>query len=679
MRSQPTVTWNPKTRRLTVEWQGETLFGGKIEGAEPSVEWRVESRPVEPVQLGYGHGPADAGGVPEGVAAESLVVTISASEPVTLKGLAHGGPDAFACAPEGGPEMVRGFVGESKSALNRGVYDRDGDWALYIDEPAACTVRQSGKAGFTLAATGTEIRLVLKWDFYRAHRGYFHWGPDKKLWRKPVAGWCSWAAHGRDVTEEQVLAAADLLERELLDYGYDIVQIDDGYQLLYQHDPKPLEPGQGVADFWTNSNEQFPHGMKWLALRIARRKLTPGIWVSSTLPLGLPDEWYVKSADGQPYRGPWVIYAVNGMIGEAVEAAFRKTIRGLKKQGWRYFKIDTIRHVLYDSYRQVPEYWKSRGENMEEAFRRIFQGIADEIGQSIYMLSCWGTIPEMAGIADGCRIGGDVGPNWGSATRSAYSSAKFNYLNNVLWLNDPDYMCFRLPVEQARSWASYVALTGMQLMVSDPAESYDEPRLDVLRKVGPPLSVRPAALRPIQPAPELWLLEIDKPWEHYSVLGRFAWDEDGLPARKIAFSELGLDPTCGYLVWDFWNEKLVGEFCGEFPAEKLAEGESRVYGIRPALGRPQVLATNRHIGMGAHELAEIRWEGEAPAEPVLSGRMKLPAGREFDVFIHIPDGYRLAEPETAHLRLEQKGRIARLTLENLRGGWVDFSVRFTTG
>ena len=194
----------------------------------------------------------------------------------------------------------------------------------------------------------------------------------------------------------------------------------------------------------------------------------------------------------------------------------------------------------------------------------------------------------------------------------------------------------------------------------------------------------------MQPTPELWLLEIDRPWEHYCVLGRFAWSDEGLPARDVEFAEIGLpadaeprvrasfgaqslpkhsSPT--YLVWDFWKEKLVGELGGEFPAEELAEGECRGYGIRPALGRPQVLATNRHIGQGAHELIAVRW-----ADGKLSGRMKLPAGRAFSVFIYVPEGYRLAQPESEHMQMEREGPVLRLTLKSERGGWADWSARF---
>jgi len=38
--------------------------------------------------------------------------------------------------------------------------------------------------------------------------------------------------------------------------------------------------------------------------------------------------------------------------------------------------------------------------------------------------------------------------------RTAKYVAQFHSLNNVLWRNDPDYMCLRVGVEPSKAWAS---------------------------------------------------------------------------------------------------------------------------------------------------------------------------------------------------------------------------------
>lgn len=663
LNNDPQVNWNSETGELSISY-GRTIFQGCI-SKNAQVSWGIQKSKPEPVYLGYDHGPEVAGEVPEGVTANSLVISINNVEGVSLSGTVNGNSDAFACLPKGGDDIIRCSYGQSQSLLNRGVFDRSGDWVLWVSEPANSAVQYLNDGEFELSADGPEIRLELMLDFYRNHRGYFHWKPEREAWKEPVAGWCSWAAYYQGVTEDQILAVSDLFSKELKDFGYDVIQIDDGYQTFNQNATEPLALGEKVADYWVSSRpNQFPHGMQWLAEQISARGLTPGIWISTALPLGMPEEWYVKDADGNTYQGPWVQYAINGMIDEATDAAFKQTIRGLKDQGWKYFKIDTLRHIIYDSYRKVPEYWSARGENPDIAYRGILEAIKEEIGSSIYMLACWGTIPEFAGIPDGCRIGEDVGAVWESALISAKHTSQFNYLNNILWRNDPDYMCFRLTFEQCRTWASFVSLTGQQIMVSDPAEAYDEPKLDILRRVGPPIFTKPLNLHPIMSAPELWTLEIDDAEAPYIVLDRIAWNQDGLPERRIRFADLGLPANTSYLVFDFWNEQFMGEFTEDFPAEAIAEGDCRVYAIRPSLGRPQVLSTNRHISQGAYELEDVAWDGT-----ILSGKMNLPAGHEFSIFIYSPNEYKPANADT------QNG-IIKLTLNSEQGGLVPWSVSF---
>lgn len=666
------IEWEASSGALNIAYDGKTIFSGTVhvlgEGATAEVEWRETSRPVERVNLlSLGHGPEYSKDPPSGLMAKSVHVSISApGSRVAVKGRVFCAADAIACLPDGGPEIVRSGVANTHNALNRGVFDRDGDWALWSPEPAVCSVMPDGSGSdsteFTFEASGEGVELVFDEAFYRLHRGFVHWNPAKKLWREPVCGWCSWAAHFLNVTESDMLRAADFVSENLLDYGYDIVQIDDGFQRYNSSQPAPLGPGEKLADLWLNPNDKFPHGMDWLAQEIASRDMTPGMWLNLSLPLGMPEDWYLADTDGKPFDGPYAHYQVNGLVDGAVETAFGEIIHGFKEQGWDYFKLDTIRHILYDAYRRVPEYWTGRGEDSDLAYRAVIQGMRDAAGAESYVLGCWGVIPEIAGIVDGCRIGGDVQPDWGSARMAAKCASQFNYLNNVIWLNDPDYMCFRLPLEQCRSWASMVALTGMQLMVSDAPETYDEPRLDVLRKVAPPLFVHPTTLRPVAHDTELWALDLPGPEKPYTVLGRIAWAGE-LPAREVAFAEIGLESGSKYLVYDFWNEEFVGEFEGGFAAPQLAEGDCRVYAIRPSLGRPQVLSTTRHIGQGAYELRDVRWE-----DNTLSGEMKLPADRPFSVIIYVPDGFQA--------RCEQTGATVRLTLADPCGGWVLWSVRF---
>lgn len=657
----------PSPDAIEIRWQGKPVLSAS--GLDRRAEPVRLVEPCESLFLGYPHGPKTAEYVPQGRERETYRLEVG-----RLRATIAASTDAFACTDDPNAPVGSSF-GRPRIPAANAVYDRTADWLLTFEGDVS--VRPIGKRGFEVESTGPCV-VRFKPNYYRDHLGYFLWDKSKPLWKKPVAGWCSWMAHRQDVTEADVLAAARFFSENLKSYGYDIIQIDDGFQRVLQfgQDNKGAEP---FSSYWTKPNEKFPRGMESLAHQIKALGMTPGVWVGYYLPLGLRhEEGYVTDPDGKPHKGPWVNYAVNGLDAGARNEAYIDTIREFKRQGWDYFKIDTLRHVLYDSYRQVPGYWKARGESMEQAYRTIMAE-TKKAAKDSYVLACWGTIPELAGLADGARIGEDVGPDFESMRRSAKYIAQFQYLNNVVWRNDPDYMCFRVPIEQARAWATLTFLAGGHLMVSDPVVAYDPAHVDALRRVGPPIDTRPLNVVPLGPDPELATLSAEKGGEQWTVIARFAWQD--LPAREVELknaphpspsprkrSEGFPEPAAaGQLAFDFWEEKFLGSV-ESVPFRALAKGECQVIAVRPDLGRPQVLGTNRHLSQGAHELENVRW-----ANDILSGKFKRGPGQAWSLYIRVPRGWSVRDASARH---GQTGEVLKLTFP-IGEVPIDWRIRFS--
>lgn len=620
-------------------------------------EQGVSRSPVQEVFLGYPHGPKTSGYVPK----DTLAITrVGALTPYPKQRAALTLPlaDGMPCLVES--TFPISVIGQPQIPADS-IYYRKADLLVKV---VGGTLRRSDR-GFTVESSGPLLVTAMP-DYVRYHLGYSLW--DKRpVYDKPIAGWCSWMAHLQSVTEEDVLRASEFLATNLRDYGYNIVQIDDGYQRSMQDGEKPLGPGERYSEWWTKPNEKFPSGLPSLAQKIKAKGLVPGIWVGLYTPLGLRNQKdYILDKEEKPLRGPWVNWAMNGLAPGAEEAYF-ETFRTLKRQGWDYFKVDTLRHVLYDNYRLNPEYWSARKQKMETAYRRIMTEIKGIAGSS-YVLACWGTIPELAGIPDGCRIGEDVQPRVESMQKAAKYIAQFHHLNNVVWRNDPDYMCIRGDIELARSWSTLLALSGGHIMVSDKPESYSPDHVKVLRQIGPPLISRPANVAPLPPDPEFLALHCQKGSEQWTVLGHLAYGQ--LFASSASVETWGLDPARTYLAWDFWQTKFLGLVKGTLDWRGLAPGQCQVISLRPLQDHPQVLGTDRHIGQGVHELERVLWTKNR-----LSGRFLRAPGSDWRVFVHVPNGFVPVGATGAELTMESDS-VARLRFSE-GNSWQSWSVTFS--
>jgi hypothetical protein len=150
---------------------------------------------------------------------------------------------------------------------------------------------------------------------------------------------------------------------------------------------------------------------------------------------------------------------------------------------------------------------------------------------------------------------------------------------------------------------------------------------------------------------EWWLQEIDRPFDHWSVLARIQWGEKrqtewkwdlkGLPQQEVKFADLGLHDDRDYLVFEFWSQKFVGKSSGAFTAPAMDENNGmQVFAIREAREHPWVLATTRHLSQGGVSLSDVKWDADAKT---LSGKSAVVVGDPYVLTVHVPAGFRLAD------------------------------------
>lgn len=659
-----------KKNTISINYDNRTIFSGEMNLAAETFLHKVNI---------YQEG--------EKIQQVILLTTLDWNKRIKVSGKLFGSEESFPCEadrPSRGPAIVRHTSGLSRSLRNRAVYDRSGDWVLSVDEnprvviaPIQATEKQNI---FSMEIEGSEVVLRFRPRFYQKHRGLKYFEPwTYNVWPHSVAGWISWFAFFDKVTEKNIIETADVFSEALGPFGYEYFQIDDGYQR-----------GRAAAELWLNPNEKFPHGLKFLADYIKSKGLRPGIWTAAGIDqkdfAEKHPEWFVRGSDGKVARGNWIDYALDASNSEALDNIVRPLYRGLRQQGWEYFKVDGLRHLRYEGYNANRDYFDKKKLDRVEVFRRYSQTIRQEIGSDHFLLGCWGVRPELFGIIDGCRIGSDG--------FSYAGLAQYNSFNNVVWRNDPDHIELG---ESAYCSTMVTTLTGSLLLLTDKPEIYRTSAIEPARRTAPVLFTRPGQLYDVDrsrsenlsyadtevsgsgprvfdasftPNCFLYLLEISRPFDEWCVLGRTGGD-----FPEIRLADLGLDPTAEYFVFEFWSKKLLGSFNARFsPGQIDPKFKSQAFCLRERKPHPQLIATSRHVTCGGVDLTNLQWDGER-----LKGKSTLVGRDPYTIYLTEPAGYRFKKfdcPQLPPAKIEKEGMLLKIMLSAEKSGEVEWSAHY---
>jgi hypothetical protein len=658
---------------IWMEYDGKPLFQAEIEasGKKYRVNRMTEKRNGCVTQL-------------------VILTTLNFKDKIEVSGTITGSQESFPCEADRrdkGISIVRHSYGLSHSLLNRGVYDRNRDWVLSVDHNPEVRIspREDGteRLVYDISIRGREIIIRFRPLFYQKHRGLHYFEPWRyKIWSEPVVGWCSWFAYFSDITEENIKKAADVLSEILSPYGYEYLQIDDGYQR-----------GEGLPEFWLQPNEKFPGGLKDLAQYIKNKGLKPGIWTNVSFDqeefAQRNKKYFLLDEGGRVAHGNWINISVDGSNAEAVDRIIRPVYTGLRQMGWEYFKVDALRHLRYEGYNSYPEYFRKKNVERVDAYRKLVLAIREEIGKEHFMLGCWGIRPELIGIIDGCRIGTD-----------GYSFAglsQYNSFNNVVWRNDPDHI--ELSAEEAYRSTMVTSLTGSLFLLTDQPEVYHTDRVEPAKRAVPVLLTRPCQIFDVDPSRSnhldrvdvevsgsgprifdasrtptvhLFLMEINKPFENWMILGRTGGKDD-----NISFEELGLESNADkeYYVFEFWSKQLIGNFSESFPPGKIdPKYNCQLFCIRERLDHPQVMATNRHITCGGYDLEDVRWKNN-----ILSGKSRLVGNDDYILYLTEPSGFSLKDVSCEGVmlkKIQKKEGMVQITLLSETNAMLCWKVEF---
>src|SRR6185369_531818 len=111
------------------------------------------------------------------------------------------------------------------------------------------------------------------------------------------------------------------------------------------------------------------------------------------------------------------------------------------------------------------------------------------------------------------------------------------------------------------------------------------------------------------PMPGIWLVTDSRNYVRRDVLGLFNWESRDQTITCTA-AKAGLEPTKTYHAFDFWADAPSAGFRGEVKFD-VPPQSCRVIAVRPALGRPVLVSTSRHVTQGIVDVADEKWSASS--------------------------------------------------------------------
>lgn len=512
---------------------------------------------------------------------------------------------------------------------------------------------------------------------------------DVKLWPENRAVWCTWYA-GWD--REKMYDYKDGIAKGIQD---NIPLIKTNFSSRGARTMRICDDHIAYGD-WADVTRAFPQGLSEAATEVRAAGLIPGVWyptywasTGSEVFKNHP-EWMAMEADGSPYilkdefqiksrlKAPNKFSVFDSSV-PAVQDYFEKVAATWKNRGFAYVTNDFL------AFATAPDYYHNKIFSKAQVLRAGMEAVKRGLGDDVFYRTIGGQFGTCLGLAHDVRIAGD---SHGDRPFAYQRTGSAWFYNHRTWINDPSAIVFMRygefrDEEWNRMWISWIALAGTVMTYGEQLEELPEKYIDIYKRMFPPLKVagRPLDLWENQPY-TLWGMQPDKDDDSYCLFGVFDLDGQGKRGLSLNLDEV-LSRATGwqkmktmsprYLLWDFWNEKLL-ETQDQELSLPMPKKSCRLFALRQYRGVPQLLGTNGHFSMGAIETENIVWN---PATNTLTGKTSGNGGEATTLFFYVPSGFKLAENGLADKRFTYEIRDKVLAIEvPATTAKLDFAIKF---
>ncbi len=627
--------------------------------------------------------------------------------------------------PSRNPDVMYFALGPVAGSTFHSLFDRKTDTAIRFPEDTlmARNPRDDGRLDVTVPVPGNAVVRVLPEYFVKTLGVPFYVPFDDTSFPRPPTIWCSWTSYYAEVKEDDMVRDADWIAGNLKPYGFEYVQLDDGY-----------DRGKEGEHYWIEKWDQakFPHGPRWLAGYIKSKGLRPGLWLVPNAYAGAVEQhpdWYVRDKQGKIIRD-YNTPALDQTNPEVLQF-LRKLFTTLRDWGFEYYKFDG-EHALP---RYVPAVDRSKLHDPQadpiEAYRKRLAVIRETIGPRTFVEGCpAGTPLNGIGYFNSYFDGHDVYNSWPGMY------ALFSSINaNAFWNHMVAYVMpgegievgppmtvaeaekrrppsvvrtaltrekplsgFGTTLAEARTLVTHLSLTGVAYPLASVLSELPEERVALLKSTLPTLPILPldlfsrgtdmqwnkfVDLRPddyIHNYPEVLDLKVSARSGTYDVVGVTNWRGEK-ETRALSFADqLGLPADGRYVVFDYWQRRLLGISTGSLQID-VEPHDTRVLLVHPLAPHPQLVGISRHV-TGVPSILELAWDSPSRA---LRGSSETIPGEDYTLFVHLPEGTTpsRAQASTAGsrdvpVRQELAGRLLKVSFQG-QSGTVAWRLEFAGG
>jgi len=479
---------------------------------------------------------------------------------------------------------------------------------------------------------------------------------------KPVPmGWSSWSIYYGSANHDKVIKDSKILVDEYKKLGVDTIQLDGGWYKAWGD--------------WDHKPNLFPKGIKGLSKDVRDLGLKFGNWYAHTL-FRPESETFKNHHDYNIFYGDHIKPSFGGKDEELImdpAASYaldlsnedvQKYLYDLFKTatddyGVSYYKLDfLVRSLLRSGQNNEGVISYPNGDYCVAVYNKAQQIVRDAVGPDTFMISCGAPIGESIGYFDAMRVDPDITNGhkykdfWKVFRNNIKSIFLRSYYNGRAIIIDPDALVVRgkagprdnvaLSYDQARVWATTVAMCGGSFIINEEMAALAPERKELIKQLLPVYGKGAVLLDFFEEgSTSVVHLKVKDARIPASLVSAFNLSKK-VTDQKVSLAKMGYNKEV--IAFDCWSKEVLGSFKNNFTAKNMATDSVKSILVREVPKTPAFLAADANFYLGVDRCkTETYSSSDKRLRVVLDKSVR---SEDENLYLYVPKGYKAPQAFT---------------------------------